>query len=105
MTFKQSESDTTFTNIVFSETDITEAINDLKASARSQMVSLQCFLKTAKTLAMLWRKSLDTGMVPKKLKAANITPICKGEDKSHPKNCTPALTFHISKIFEKILRK
>lgn len=48
---------------------------------------------------------MDTGTVPAATKEANITPIYKGGERSLAKNYRPvALTSHIIKVFEKILR-
>ena len=68
------------------------------------------FLKTyaeeiAPALCELWRKSLDSGIMPDDINLAYITPIFKGGDKSTPANYRPvALTNHITKAFEKILK-
>merc|ERR1711888_508941 len=54
---------------------------------------------------LIWRKSLSTGKIPSILKTANIVPIHKGGSKGEAKNYRPvALTSHIVKIFEKVLR-
>ena len=56
-------------------------------------------------LYIIWRKSVDDGVVPSLLKTANIIPIHKGKSKGVPANYRPvALTSHIIKIFEKVLR-
>jgi hypothetical protein len=53
----------------------------------------------------MWRKSLDTGEIPNSLKNANIAPIFKGGDRSEAKNYRPvALTSHLIKIFERVIR-
>ena len=55
---------------------------------------------------ILWRSCLDAGRVPLLLKKAVITPIYKGKGKSCPANYRPvALTSHLIKIFEKVIRK
>ena len=56
-------------------------------------------------LCALWRKSLDTGIMPDDINLAYITPIFKGGSKSDPANYRPiALTNHITKAFEKIVK-
>ena len=57
-------------------------------------------------LCHLWRKSLDTGIMPEGINLAYITPIFKGGAKGEPPNYRPvALTSQITKAFEKILKK
>ena len=69
------------------------------------------FLKNCKNtlvhpLFLIWRKSLDTGVIPDLLKTSVITPIFKGGDKLKPKSYRPvALTSHLIKIFEKVIRQ
>ena len=59
----------------------------------------------APALCLLWRKSLDTGIMPDGTNLAHITPIFKGGAKCEPVNYRPvALTNHITKAFEKILK-
>ena len=49
---------------------------------------------------------MDTGHIPDILKTANIIPIHKGGSMGIPKNYRPiALTSHLIKIFEKVIRK
>ena len=53
-----------------------------------------------------WSRSLDTGYIPTLLKSSTITPIYKdGPIKHQAKNYRPvALTSHLIKVFEKLLR-
>ena len=54
----------------------------------------------------IWRTSLDIGKLPEGIAQAVITPIYKGGIKSEPANYRPvALTNHVTKIFERVLRK
>ena len=56
-------------------------------------------------LQLFWRKSLDEGYIPQILRNSTITPIHKGNSRQHAKNYRPvALTSHIIKIFEKVIR-
>ena len=60
----------------------------------------------SKPLYVLWRKSLDMGITPVDLKHSNIIPIHKGGSYAVPANYRPvALTSHIVKVFEKVIRK
>ena len=54
----------------------------------------------------MWRKSLDTGEIPPLLKIADVVPIFKNGNRGVPSNYRPvALTSHLIKVFEKVLRK
>ena len=56
-------------------------------------------------LEILWRNSLDQGTIPQLFKTAHIVPIHKGGSKGESKNYRPvALTSHLIKVFEKVLR-
>lgn len=60
----------------------------------------------ATPVMMIWRRSLDTSIMPEGIMKAIITPVFKGADKSNPANDRPiALTNHLTKIFERVLRK
>ena len=54
----------------------------------------------------LWRGSLDKGEIPTEQLLVLICPVHKGGSRSEPKNYRPvALTSHIIKVFERVLRK
>ena len=64
-----------------------------------------CKQELTKPLYLLCRKSLDTGGVPNEVKISTIIPIHKGGSRSKAKNYRAvALTTHLVKIFEKIIR-
>ena len=49
---------------------------------------------------------MDTGEIPLILKTANIIPIYKGGSRGEPANYRPvALTSHLIKVFERVVRK
>ena len=107
----ENQDDVTITDIEFSEQDIIDAIDELKNTSASGPDGLAAiFLKKckdslAKPLFHLWRKCLDQGITPDKLKEAHIIPIHKGGHQGLPANYRPvALTSHIIKIFEKVIR-
>ena len=65
----------------------------------------QCKDIIAIPLYRIWRKYLDLGITPSSLKTSNIVPIHKGDSTAQPSNYRPvALTSHLVKIFEKIVR-
>ena len=95
------------TDVIFTEKDIIDAIDELKNSSASGPDGLSAiFLKKCKTalakpLYWLWRKCLDRGITPCKLKEAHIIPIHKGGHQGLASNYRPvALTSHLIKIFE-----
>jgi len=69
------------------------------------------FLKTfaeelAPALCLLWRRSLDTGIMPDDINTAFITPLFKAGNKSEAANYRPvALTNHITKAFERVIKQ
>ena len=100
------------TDIKFTREDLEEAINEVKPSAaagpdRFPAILLKTCRRTLSLpLYIIWRRSLDTGVVPQVLKTANIIPIHKGKARSLAKNYRPiALTSHLIKVFEKVIRK
>ncbi len=99
------------TDIDFSEQDIIDAIDELKnnsASGPDGLVAIflkKCKNSLSKPLFQLWRKCLDQGITPCKLKEAHIIPIYKGGHQGLAANYRPvALTSHLIKIFEKVVR-
>ena len=99
-------------DIEFGEDDLIKAIGEMSPSAAAgpdrfpAMLLKQCKKVLAKPLYIIWRKSLDTGNIPQVLKNANIIPVHKGGCRGTPKNYRPiALTSHLIKIFEKVIRK
>ena len=101
----------TLSDITFTEKDIIDAIDELKNNSASGPDGLaaiflkKCKLAIAKPLYHLWRDCLDKGITPSKLKEAHIIPIHKGGHQGVAANYHPiALTSHLIKIFEKVIR-
>ena len=60
----------------------------------------------ANPVMRIWQQSLNSGIMPEGIILAIIVPILKSTDKSLPANYRPiALTNHLTKIFERVLRK
>ena len=99
-------------DINFDEADIEEAIQELSATSAAgpdsfpALMLKKCSKALSRPLFLIWRKSLNQGTIPTLLKTGNIVPIHKGGSRGLPKQYRPvALTSHLIKIFEKVLRK
>ena len=97
--------------ITFTEQDILDAIDELRNNSASGPDGLaaiflkKCKHSIVKPLYDLWRDCLDHGITPSKLKEAHIIPIHKGGHQGVASNYRPiALTSHLIKIFEKVIR-
>ena len=87
-------------------------MNALKTTSSSGPDGIPAYLyktfakELSDPIAKIWRRSLDSGILPVGCTSANITPVFKSDDKSDPANYRPvSLTNHLSKIFERVLRK
>ena len=57
-------------------------------------------------ISQIWRRSLDTSLMPEGPITATITPIFKDGDRSDAANYRPvSLTNHLTKVFERVMRK
>ena len=98
-------------DLQITEDNLVKAINELSQSAAPGPDSFpaillkQCKEELSTPLCILWKKSMDKGILPNELKQSTITPIHKGGSRSLAENYRPvALTSHVIKIFEKVLR-
>ena len=89
-------------DIQFTSKDIEEAISEISVTAAAGPDRFPAILlKTLRAnlsepLFLIWRSSMDSGVIPGQLKTAFIIPIHKGDSRSIPKNYRPiALTSHI----------
>ena len=110
---QDSEGDNqSLTDIIFTEEDIEAACAELKASSAAGADGIPAsLLKTCRKelrrpLYLLWRGSLDQGLIPSDLLLVLISPVYKGGSRGLPKNYRPvALTSHIVKVFERVVRR
>ena len=100
------------TDIVFNPDDIEEMLKELKITAANGPKGWSAYLLHkysnifAAPIYTLWRKSLDSGDMPEGVNLAFVSPLFKGGDKSDPANYRPiALTSHLTKTFERLVRK
>ena len=99
-------------DISFTEEDIIEAINSFSLNSAAgpdgvpAIVLKKCANSISLPLKLFWNNCLELGVTPLELKTSYITPIFKGGDQGEPSNYRPVpLTSHLTKTFEKIVRK
>ena len=99
-------------DIIFDEQDIIEAISTLTPNSAPgpdgfpAILLKNCKEELARPLAIFWRNCLNCGETEEVHKRNHITPISKGGDQGEPSNYRPvSLTSHLTKVFEKVVRK
>jgi hypothetical protein len=110
--FREVEDEDTLSNFTFTVEDIEHACSELRGTAApgpdgvpAQLLKT-CRHELSKPLHILWRSSLDSGTIPEELLLVLISPVHKGGSRAVTKNYRPvALTSHLIKVFERILRK
>ena len=107
-----SEDPSNLIDITFSPADIIEAIDKLSANSAPgtdcfpAVLLKQCKELLAVPLYEIWRGSLDLSITPEDMIQSLIVPMHKGDSTALAKNYRPvALTSHLVKIFEKVIRK
>ena len=100
------------TFIKLTEEDIVAACSELKTSSAAGADGVpasllkNCRQELSRPLFILWRASLDQGLIPADLLLVLISPVHKGGSRGLPKNYRPvALTSHIVKVFERVMRR
>ena len=103
--------DDSIVEIMFGPEDIEKACAELRPSATAgpdgvpALLLKNCRKQLSKPLYHLWRASLDNGTIPTELLLVLICPVHKGGSRSVPKNYRPvALTSHLIKVFERVVR-
>ena len=96
----------------FTNTDIIEAIDDVKPNAASGpdeipvILLKNCKEALAEPIHRIWSASLASGTVPSFYKTSYVFPLHKKDSKALPSNYRPiSLTSHIIKIYERVIRK
>ena len=100
------------TDIQFSIYDIELACSELKASSAAGADGIPasllktCRKELSKPLFLLWQSSLQQGLIPPDLLLVLVSPVHKGGSRASPKIYRPvALTSHLTKVFERVVRK
>ena len=110
--FPDEEGEDLLSNIEADDKDFEDAIDELSATSAAgpdgipAILLKYCKKCLSKPIAMIWRASMQQGNIPHVCKTANIIPIHKGKSRAVPANYRPvALTSHLIKLFEKVVRK
>ena len=110
--FENNVDGPSFTDIDLSPEDFIEAIDDMPMhsapgpDAWSSVFIKKCKKAIALPLCIIWRRSVDVGSIPDDKLQTDTCPLLKGGNKALAKNYRPiALTSHLTKIFERVLRK
>ena len=78
-----------------------------KGSLKFTLVLLKmCKYELVEPLEIIYKESLETGIIPNGWKKALIFPIHKGGSRSVPANYRPvSLTSHLMKTFERVIKR
>jgi len=100
------------TDMDYTEEDVIKAIDEMNINAGTSEEDIpariykNCKATLSKPIHMIWSKSFDAGKVPPALKTQFIHPLHKGGSKVDPAKYRPiALTSHLSKLFERTIRR
>ena len=99
-------------NFVVCEEDIINAISEIAADSACgpdgvpAVLLKSCATELAVPIALLWNESFRNGTVPEFYKQTFVSPLFKKGDRAKAANYRPvALTSHVVKIYERVLRK
>ena len=105
------DGDDSLTDVQFSRADIEQACLQLSATSAAgpdgvpASLLKSCRKPLSLPLYYLWRGSMDCGKIPVETLLVTICPIHKGGSRSIPKQYRPvALTSHLIKVFERVVR-
>ena len=102
------------TNIIFTESIIIDSIKELSSNSAagpdgiSASLLLNCASELAPSLLILFKQSLDSGVIDPSLEKAAIVPVFNSGDRTVPGNycyCTISLTSVIIRVFERVICK
>ena len=101
----------TINDIVITQEKIIKAIDEISIDSACgendipAIVLKNCKQNLSHPISLIWKDSFQRGFIAKQYKNQIITPVHKKESKANPANYRPiALTSHIIKIFERIIR-
>ena len=102
----------TLSNVTTTPEDFKTTIKELKSTSATgpdgipAILLLKCAEPISIAMSIFWNKSMEKSHIPpESLKFSMIAPIHKGKTKSDPANYRPvALTSHLIKVYEKVLR-
>ena len=110
--FDDEAGDDILADIDFTEYDVDIACQELSLSSAPgadgvpALLLKTCRKELKKPLHIIWRASMDHGQIPPDLLLVLVSPVHKGGSRGAPKNYRPvALTSHITKVFERVVRK
>ncbi len=112
-TFESRQCDANLEDVLFTQEDIEKLLNELNVN-KSQGPDLlhprllfEARRELSEPLFILFRMSLNTGILPQEWKEANITPIYKNKGSKHEttKYRPVSLTSVVCKILERLIRK
>ena len=108
----EPSTDSDISDINFTDYELAEAMYELSTNAAPgpdgfpAILLKKCRKALTPPLARIWRQSMSNGEIQTTCKSATIIPIHKAKSRAVPKNYRPvALTSHLIKIFEKVVRK
>ena len=110
--FRVADGDGSLIDFLFSPEDVEKACSELKSTPAPgpdgvpASLLKTCKKELSKPLYHLWRSSLDNGFIPNELLLVLVSPIHKGGSRGVVKNYRPvALTSHLIKVFERVIRR